>query len=385
MSKRARNRRNSTANNLFPMKQLIEKHRMNGMESCMDVLTRDLTESAMQKICNIISDAEAFLVEEVSAMDARKFLSGKRYLNASSHRMSIFLAREEAATVGSTPAEETIVSCDQVADEAEAGNTTCGGRFFLVSSKKMPITSELVYVGFNGGLASTCQDTSCHGLPHTAVLAVFKEGYTELNTMLHFHPIYLRSHVLGMGIGSIPNFSMKLDRINIGRMGKACLLDPTTCSWSYAEESTRIEWNALQNQTATHQPYNHPDQNDASSGVKDCPVKKMSRSQELDKLWYNVLKPELSGNPTDPDVQHLVAGFYLLVSQQQEMSKKRAMLAFSARQLSLGQKCNDDSPSGASLTLIPPAATKGKRGTAKRIRSVTEKGSTKNKTIKKMC
>lgn len=261
MSKRARNRRNSTANNLFPMKQLIEKHRMNGMESCMDVLTRDLTESAMQKICNIISDAEAFLVEEVSAMDARKFLSGKRYLNASSHRMSIFLAREEAATVGSTPAEETIVSCDQVADEAEAGNTTCGGRFFLVSSKKMPITSELVYVGFNGGLASTCQDTSCHGLPHTAVLAVFKEGYIELNTMLHFHPIYLRSHVLGMGIGSIPNFSMKLDRINIGRMGKACLLDPTTCSWSYAEESTRIEWNALQNQTATHQPYNHPDQN----------------------------------------------------------------------------------------------------------------------------
>ena len=42
----------------------------------------------------------------------------------------------------------------------------------------------------NGAFASTFPHTAANGLPCKDILAIFREGYCEINILAHFHKIY---------------------------------------------------------------------------------------------------------------------------------------------------------------------------------------------------
>lgn len=61
---------------------------------------------------------------------------------------------------------------------------------FKVSLRINPENFEVVGVLSNGAFASTSPHTAAKGLPCKDILAIYREGYCEINLLAHFHRIY---------------------------------------------------------------------------------------------------------------------------------------------------------------------------------------------------
>lgn len=196
------------------IRRLYQEADDRGLKTFSEKVHIYLTEEAQQITLEVLSSGFNYTVEQIDIKDILECYEHTKHRNTSAERFKLIID-------------------NTLSDKYDVN-------FFKVTARAAGGSIDLVAVFKNGSFACTDPYFANHGLPSPQIMSVFIAGYTSLNVIFHFHPLYLQPFSR-----EISHMNAKDLSVSIYQSKLVCTVVTEEASWNYALQITENEWKVI--------------------------------------------------------------------------------------------------------------------------------------------